>query len=168
MSEQKYACPEEGCTREFYTQVGLDVHMKAHLPVEKVEKVAKEKPIETKTEKPKAVTDKQIDDLNAKYLTKKQAEELWKKRIKNMRKGTIVKVSDKLNKKNFCKMLEVKNWLDDDAEKKFTAGSYTIEEVRKMSNGWFSITAKGNNGQKVSWKEGPIKGRHHITIPKLE
>ena len=170
MSE-KYACPIEGCERDFYTQVGLDVHMNTHLPAVKEEKVI-EKPTAPKpTEKKekKVVTDKIVSDLTKDYLTEKEAKELWKNRTKRMRKTSTAKVSDKLTKKNFCKLIEVHNWRDQkEGEKKFTARSYVIKEIRKMSGDWFSYQAVGNNGQKVSWREGPINGRHHITIPTLE
>ena len=170
MSE-KYACPEEGCSREFYTQVGLDVHIKTHLPTVKEEK-AIEKPTTPKPAVKKektVVTDKIVSELKKDYLTGKQANELWKKRTKKMRKTSTIKVSEKLTKKNFCKMLEVHNWRDSDTgEKKFTARSYVIKQIRKMSNDWFSFQAIGNNGQKISWREGPINGRHHITIPSWE
>lgn len=170
MSE-KYACPEKGCSREFYTQVGLDVHIKTHLPTVKEEK-AIEKPTTTKPvvkKEKKVVTDKIVSELKKDYLTEKQAKELWKKRTKKMRKQSTIKVSEKLTKKNFCKMLEVRNWRDSDAgEKKFTARSYVIKQIRKMSNDWFSFQAIGDNGQKISWREGPINGRYHITIPSWE
>jgi len=172
MSDDKYPCPWEGCGREFYTQVGLDVHMKTHFAEEKKEKEPAAKPVAKETPKPKAtkrgVRDKTISELTSKYLTEKQAKELWKQRTKSMRKETTVKVSDKLTKKKFCKMLEVHNWLEQKSERKFTARSYVIKEARKMLNGWYSFFAVGDNGQKVSWREGPIKGRHHITIAKLE
>ena len=170
MSE-KYMCPEEGCSREFYTQVGLDVHIKTHLPMVKEEKVI-EKPATPKPtvkKEKKVVTDKTVSELKKDCLTGKESKELWKKRTKKMRKKSTIKVSEKLTKKNFCKLLEVQNWHDKETgEKKFTARSYVIKEIRKMSNDWFSYQAIGNNGQKVSWREGPINGRHHITIPSWE
>jgi hypothetical protein len=171
MSE-KYACPEDGCSREFYTQVGLDVHIKTHLPTVKEEKVIEKpeilpKPVEKKEKK--VVTDKIVSELKKDYLTEKEAKELWKKRTKRMRKKSTIKVSEKLTKKNFCKLLEVHNWRDQKGgEKKFTDRSYVIKQIRKMSNDWFSYQAIGNNGQKISWREGPINGRYHITIPSWE
>lgn len=170
MSE-KYVCPIEGCKRDFYTQVGLDVHMNTHLPPVKEEKVIeKPKPLKPAEKKEKkVVADKIVSELKKDYLTEKEARELWKARIKKMRKKSTIKVSEKLTKKNFCKLLEVHNWRDQKAgEKMFTDRSYVIKEIRKMSNDWFSYQAIGNNGQKVSWREGPIKGRHHITIPSWE
>ena len=168
MSE-KYACPEDGCSREFYTQVGLDVHMNTHLPVAKEEKAIEKPKDPPKPKEKKVVTDKIVSDLAKDYLTEKEAKERRKKRRKKMRGRSTVKVSDKITKKKFCKLLEVHNWRDEKAgEKKFTARSYVIKEIRKMSNDWFSYQAVGNNGQKVSWREGPIKGRHHITIPSWE
>lgn len=164
-------CPEEGCSREFYTQVGLDVHIKTHLPMVKEEQVV-EKPATSKPavkKEKKVVTDKAVSELKKDYLTGKQSKELWKKRTKKMRKKSTITVSEKLTKKNFCKLLEVQNWHDKETgEKKFTARSYVIKEIRKMSNDWFSYRAIGNNGQRVSWREGPINGRHHITIPSWE
>jgi len=171
MSE-KYACPIEGCKREFYTQVGLDVHMNTHLPTVKEEKVIekpKDPPKPKEIKEKKVVTDKVVSELKKDYLTEKEAKELWKKRTKKMRGKSTVKVSEKLTKKKFCKLLEVHNWRDEKGgEKKFTARSYVIKEIRKMSGDWFSYQALGDNGQKVSWREGPIKGRHHITIPSWE
>ena len=168
----EYVCPEDGCSRKFYTQVGLDVHMKTHLPMVKEEKVIekpKDSPKPKEAKKKKVVADKAVSELKKDYLTGKESKELWKKRTKKMRNKSTIKVSEKLTKKNFCKLLEVQNWRDKEAgEKKFTARSYVIKEIRKMSNDWFSYQAIGNNGQKVSWREGPINGRHHITIPSWE
>ena len=88
---------------KFYTQVGLDVHMKTHLLNEKKEKEPAAKQVVKETlnlkQQKRGVPDKTIDELWSKYLTEKQSKELWKKRISKMRKATTVKVSDKLNKK---------------------------------------------------------------------
>ena len=86
MSE-KYVCPIEGCKRDFYTQVGLDVHMNTHLPPVKEEKVIeKPKPLKPAEKKEnKVVADKIVSELKKDYLTEKEAKELWKARIKKMR-----------------------------------------------------------------------------------
>ena len=169
-------CPEEGCGREFYTQVGLDIHVKTHLPMapEPLQINNEEKPVPKKTKT--NTSGESIAKLNKNKITDKKAKELWKRRIKGMRTATTVEVSSKLNKKKFCQMLEVKKWheIGKDGEiidfdvKRFTAKNYVIKEIKKMSNDWLSIIAVGDNKQLVSWREGPINGRHHITIAKIE
>jgi hypothetical protein len=178
MSETKYACPQEGCTREFYTQVGLDVHIKTHLPVptETPETLEVEKEVPKTQAKKKMTSDDEVATLNNNKMTLQQSKDLWKKRTKKMRKTITVKVGEKLTKKNFCKMLETNNWHAGGksgevvaySNKDFTDASYIVKDIRKMRNDWKSFQALGNKGQKVSWREGPIYGRHHITIPEFE
>ena len=83
-------CPEEGCGREFYTQVGLDIHVKTHLPMapEPLQINNEEKPVPKKTKT--NTSGESIAKLNKNKITDKKAKELWKRRIKGMRTATTV------------------------------------------------------------------------------
>jgi len=160
MSDQKYECPYEGCTRSFFTQTGLDVHAAQHVAESKPQpKVDAPKP---KKEAPKAKPKKEKDDVvPIKEMSLKESEKRWKDRIKTMRKS-LPKFKESYTRSEFAKIL----YLDGDDLQKLKGSKFELKEVREMKNGWYSITAFSLD-QKVMWREGPIKGRWHVTFPRL-
>lgn len=154
MSEDKYRCPHEGCPREFFTQAGLDVHLASH-------EVKVEKPkAEPKEAKPKP---KSKPKTESKPEKKPQPKFDYEARKKRMRKKLDAEVGKKYTRGEFLKMLHLS---EDAFTSRMKGSSFKVTEVREMENGWYRITAE-SLGQKVLWREGPVKGTWHVTVPRL-
>tara|TARA_B100000131_G_C18119011_1_gene612240 strand:- start:1364 stop:1918 length:555 start_codon:yes stop_codon:yes gene_type:complete len=178
--KEEHKCPIDGCNSTFFTEVGLNFHIKSKhgetpktkpkpipkkaKPTPKSEKVAKEKVEKKEKEKRLSATEyeKLAKDLSAK---------LWKKRIKSMRKSmATVKVGDKLTKAELIKIVGDAEDLSVDGSppKRFSdrvkKQKFTITKVKKMKNEWQSFYAESPS-QRLVWKEGPVKGKHYVTIP---
>jgi len=180
--KQEYKCPIDGCDSSFFTEVGLNFHVKSkHGNQPKVEakptpKVAKTVPKKAAVvkEKPKKVEkEKQLSVTDYEKKTKEESSKLWKKRLKAMRKkmATVI-VGDKLTKAELIKIVGDAEDLSVDGTppKKFSdrlkKQKFTITKVKKMKNGWQSFHAESPS-QRLVWKEGPIDGKHFVTIPTI-
>ena len=178
MNKEEYDCPIDGCDASFFTEVGLNFHVKSKheevpkpkpKPKPKKEKVAKVVKVKKETKPTKEKTtvveyEKQVKDESAK---------LWKKRIKAMRKSlATVKVGDKLTKVELIKLTgDVESIaIGDEKTKRFSdklkKQKFTITKVMVKENNWHIFQAESPS-QRVIWKEGPIKNRHHITVPMI-
>tara|TARA_B100000900_G_scaffold406881_1_gene418644 strand:- start:1151 stop:1705 length:555 start_codon:yes stop_codon:yes gene_type:complete len=180
--KEEYKCPIDGCDSSFFTEVGLNFHVKSkhgnqpkveakpvpkkEKPTPKVEKVVEEKP--KKEEKKNRVS---VTEYEKK--TKQKSGELWKKRLKAMRKKmATVKVGDKLTKAELVKLVSDAEDLSVDGEpaKRFSERikkqKFSITKVKEMKNDWKVFHAESTS-QRLVWKEGPIKGKHFVTIPTI-
>jgi len=177
MSEE-YKCPIDGCGGSFFTEVGLNFHVKTKhgeepkttpktgKPTPKKEQIEKEKPKKEPKEKRLSVTEYEKQ-------TKEKSAKLWKKRLKAMRKSlATVKVGDKLTKAELVKLVGDSEGISigDEPVKRFSDGlrkqKYTITKVMEKKNGWYIFYAESPT-HRVIWKEGPIKKHHHITVPMI-
>ena len=171
-------CPIDGCKGSFFTEVGLNFHVKTkhgeetkpapktEKPAPKTEKVEKEKPKKEPKEKRLSVTEYEKQ-------TKEKSAKLWKKRLKAMRKSlATVKVGDKLTKAELVKLVGDSEGISigDEPVKRFSDGlrkqKYTITKVMEKKNGWYIFYAESPT-HRVIWKEGPIKGNHFVTVPMI-
>ncbi len=178
--KEEYKCPIDGCDSSFFTEVGLNFHVKTkhgelpkpaakptpkkEKPTPKVEKVVKEKPKKEEKEKRLSVTEYEKQ-------TKEKSGKLWKKRLKSMRKSmATVKVGDKLTRAELVKLVGDSEGIShgDEPVKRFSDGvrkqKFTITKVKEMKNDWQVFHAESPS-QRLVWKEGPIKGKHFVTIP---
>lgn len=161
MSDEKYKCPVEGCTREFFTATGLDVHMASHeVKKPKPKEVVKEAPPKPKVEKKASSRVRAAAGLPPAKVVPFD----YKARLKKMRSKLEAKVGQKYSKSDLLHSLS----LDEKSSvaSRIKGRKYEITEVREMKNGWYMITALSTKDV-VRWREGPIKGKWRVTIPML-
>ena len=179
MSEKKdFNCPIEGCKSTFFTQTGLDFHVKNKhgeepIPTPKTEKPAPKAKKSEKVEPKKEVKEKRLSVTEYEKQTKEKSANLWKKRLKAMRNSlATVKVGDKLTKAELVKLVGDSEGISmgDEPVKRFSDGlrkqKYTITKVMEKKNGWYIFYAESPT-HRVIWKEGPIKGNHFVTVPMI-
>jgi hypothetical protein len=175
MNKEEYDCPIDGCDASFFTAVGLNFHVKSkHGEAPKPEPKPKKKEVAVaKVKEEKKPKEEKLTVVEYEQQAKDGSAKLWKKRIKGMRKSmATVKVGDKLTTAELIKLIgdseslaagggAVKLFSDKLKKKKFT-----ITKVVVSKGDWCLFQAESTS-QKVIWKEGPIKNRHHITVPVI-
>ncbi len=181
----EYACPEEGCNKTFNTEQGMLLHLKVFHSGEKPKPVKRraETPKKTKVKKqiqakPKAVSTDAID-LDA--LAKKAAEELKATNKKKRKIPASVKVGQKLSAKKFMEIMKhnpkvkiaigsdkfrAKPWTTKPLKEWVGKDSFKVTIVKEMHHDWMAYQVVSKR-LKISWKEGPIKGKHAIGYPLL-
>lgn len=177
--KEAYKCPIDGCDTSFFTEVGLNFHIKSkHGSAPKVEPKPKPKPTPKKekvvvVKAKKEPKEKRVSVTEYEKQTKEKAAKLWKKRMKAMRKSIAkIKVGDKLTKAELIKIVGDPEDLSvgESPGKKFSDSlkkqKFSITKVMKKENDWYIFYAESPS-QRVVWKEGPIKGKHFVTIPRV-
>jgi hypothetical protein len=171
-------CPINGCDCVFFTQTGLDFHVKnKHSKVEKklTKKVSKpKKPKPTAPKKDPKVVKVDYDAV----AEKAQAD--FKAMRKKMRKQPIsLKKGQKLSAKKLIQIFKhnpkvkivrgsehfrAKPWTTNPLSKWIGKDSFKVTSVNEKNNDWIIYIVESKR-LKISWKEGPIKGRHIISYP---
>jgi hypothetical protein len=171
-------CPIDGCDGAFFTQTGLDFHVKNKhnevkaQPVKKVSEPTKPKP--TVPKKDPNVVEVDYDAVAIK------AQDDFKAMKKKMRKEHIsLKSGQKLSAKQLMKIFKhdpkikiakgserfrAKPWTTKPLSKWIGKDTFKVTSVNEKSNDWVIYSVESKR-LKISWKEGPLKGKHIISYP---
>jgi len=175
MNKEEYNCPIDGCDASFFTEVGLNFHVKnKHEEASKPKPTPKKKAAKvTKVKKEKPPKEEGLTVTEYEKQTKELSAKLWKKRLKATRKSlATVKVGDKLTKAELIKLVGDSEGIPqgDEPAKRFSEGlrkqKFTITSIVEKENDWHIFKAESPT-HKVIWKEGPIKNRHHVIVPVI-
>lgn len=157
------------CGFKTVTEGGLRLHMKvAH--AEAKAPAEPEKPKATVVKKqPKKKTSNLIDsdDYVKQKKTKYDAlKKKWRKKSTNLKEG------DKITKAKASKLFppETEVFVNGKMSNAVNLhskleGSYIIT-LKEMKKEWIAITLVGKK-HSITWKEGPIKGKHKVCIPSI-
>ena len=173
-------CPIDGCDGAFFTQTGLDFHIKNKHG--EVEKIPEKKVSIAKKPKPKAPKKTIKDESIDVDKVVKQALEVYKAMKKKMRKEPIeLKIGQKLSAKQLIKLLKhdpvvnisngssklrAKPWTRKNLSDWIGKDSFKVTSVNEKNNNWIIYIIESKR-LKITWKEGPIKGKHNISYPTV-
>ena len=176
--EAEIKCPIDGCDGSFFTQTGLDFHVKSkHSEVEKKPAKQISTPKKPKSTMPKK--DPKVIEIDYDAVAEK-AQADFKAMRKKMRKQPIsLKEGQKVSAKKLMQILKhdpkikiakgskhfrAKPWTTKPLSKWIGKDSFKVTSVNEKSNDWIIYSVESKR-LKISWKEGPLKGKHIISYP---
>lgn len=157
------------CGFKTVTEGGLRLHMKvAHSETKAPVEPEKPKASVVKRQ-PKKKTSNLIDSDD--YVKQKRTEydnlkKKWRKKSANLTEG------DKITKAQVCKLFPLETEVFVNGKMSNAVNlcsklerSYIIT-LTQMKKAWIAITLVGKK-HSITWKEGPIKGKHKVCIPSI-